>query len=228
VDLPADAMSPKLSFDHYVATEAGFDGGNVKYSLNGKRFAVIPASAYIFNGPKVLSTLEAGNTNPLAGEPGFTGTDGGEVTGSWGQSQVDLTALGAEPGDSIQLRFDVGRDGCGGIDGWYVDNVTISTCEEPATPGEASTTTADAPSTVPFKKDFKVGVRVETASGATATGVVEILEDGRKIAEGRLRGGAVVVTVRENLVRGSHELVAAYLGDDATEPSQDTFTVIVS
>ena len=88
-------MSPRLSFDHYVATEAGYDGGNVKYSLNGGDFAVIPADAYLFNGPRVLATAAEGSTNPLAGEDGFTGTDGGKVTGSWGQSQVDLEALGA-------------------------------------------------------------------------------------------------------------------------------------
>ena len=117
-------LSPTLSFDHYVATEAGYDGGNVKYSLNGKPFKVIPASAYTFNGPKVLATEADGSTNPLAGEDGFTGTDGGKVTGSWGQSQVNLAALGAKGGSNIRLRFDIGRDGCGGIDGWYVDNVT--------------------------------------------------------------------------------------------------------
>ena len=43
---------------------------------------------------------------------------------------VDLAAAGVKPGDSIQLRFDFGRDGCGGNDGWYVDNVTVSTCKD--------------------------------------------------------------------------------------------------
>jgi hypothetical protein len=32
-------------------------------------------------------------------------------------------------GDTIQLRFDMGRDGCGGLFGWYVDNVVVSTCK---------------------------------------------------------------------------------------------------
>ena len=49
-------------------------------------------------------------------------------TGSWGQSQIDLTRLGVEPGDTIRLRFDFGMDGCTGIDGWYVDDVNVSAC----------------------------------------------------------------------------------------------------
>ncbi|MDQ4053186.1 MAG: M4 family metallopeptidase [Actinomycetota bacterium] len=226
VSLPDDAAAPRLSFDHYAATEAGYDGGNVKYSLNGRAFQVIPASAYTFNAPKVLSTLEAGNTNPLAGEAGFTGTDGGKVTGSWGQSQVDLGAVGAEPGDTVQLRFDIGRDGCGGVDGWYVDNVTIAHCEEDV-PAEASTTTATGPRPVPFRKDFKVRVRVVKSSGGPAAGVVRITKGGQAIAQGRLVNGRVVITVKRNLPVGRNKLVAAYLGNATTKPSRDAFTVKV-
>jgi Zn-dependent metalloprotease len=227
VTLPADATAPKLSFDHYVATEAGYDGGNVKYSLNGGDFTVVPAAAYTFNGPKVLATLAAGNTNPLAGQEGFTGTDGGKVVGSWGRSQVDLTALDAQPGDTIQVRFDIGRDGCGGIDGWYVDNVTISTCEEAAPARDASTTTAVAPRKVRYRADFVVLARVSTGTRRDATGVVEIEADGQRIAEGRLRRGFALIRVRENLEPGRHKLVASYRGDEKTQPSQDAFTVIV-
>ncbi|NYG55659.1 M4 family metallopeptidase [Nocardioides perillae] len=123
------AQSPRLSFDHYVATETGYDGGNVKISVNGGDFAVVPAEAYTFNPPATLTSAAAGNTNPLAGEPGFTGTDGGELTGTWGTSVVDLTAAGVAPGDTVQVRFDMGRDGCGGLDGWYVDDVTMTVCK---------------------------------------------------------------------------------------------------
>jgi Zn-dependent metalloprotease len=128
ISIPAGAaVSRKLSFDHYVATEIGFDGGNVKY-LDGKTWKVIPASAYTFNAPGQLATQAEGSTNPLAGQPGFTGTDGGEVTGSWGTSHVNLTALGITAGQNLKLRFDIGRDGCGGIDGWYVDDVKVTVC----------------------------------------------------------------------------------------------------
>ena len=122
-----DAAARKLSFDHYVATELGFDGGNVKYRTGGQ-WRVIPAAAYTFNPPDQLATAADGNTNPMAGQPGFTGTDGGEVTGSWGTSHVDLSALRIRGGQDIRFRFDIGRDGCGGIDGWYVDDVTVTVC----------------------------------------------------------------------------------------------------
>jgi Zn-dependent metalloprotease len=121
------AVARKLSFNHYVATELGFDGGNVKYRT-GKRWKVIPARAFTFNKPSRLATLADGNTNPMAGQTAFTGTDGGEVTGSWGQSQVNLSALRLGPGSRFRLRFDMGRDGCGGIDGWYVDNIRVTVC----------------------------------------------------------------------------------------------------
>ena len=122
------AVARKLSFDHYVATELGFDGGNVKYNT-GTQWQVIPATAYTFNAPGRLATAAEGSTNPMAGQPGFTGTDGGEVTGSWGTSQVDLSALGITGGQDLRLRFDIGRDGCGGIDGWYVDNIAVTVCQ---------------------------------------------------------------------------------------------------
>jgi Zn-dependent metalloprotease len=127
--MPDNTRAPKLSWDHYVATETGFDGGNVKYRINGGAFQVIPADAYLNNGPDQLATQAQGSTNPLRGQPGFTGTDGGEAFGSWGQSQVDLSMLNVRGGDEVQFRFDIGRDGCGGNDGWYVDNVAVTLCK---------------------------------------------------------------------------------------------------
>jgi Zn-dependent metalloprotease len=130
ISVPAAAiLSPRLTFQHYVATELGWDGGNLKISVNGGPFTVVPASAFVFNPyNQNLQTAAAGNTNPLAGEPGFTGTDGGEVGGSWGESQIDLTLIGVKAGDTIQLRFDMGMDGCTGIDGWYVDDIKLQSC----------------------------------------------------------------------------------------------------
>jgi hypothetical protein len=127
VGIPAGGASPRLSFDHYVSTESGYDGGNVKVSVNGGAFTVIPAAAYTFNKPTTLTDAST-NTNPMAGEEGFTGTDGGKIGGSWGTSQVDLSKAGVKPGDSVTFRFDIGRDGCGGFEGWYVDNVEVATC----------------------------------------------------------------------------------------------------
>jgi len=122
-------LSPRLTFEHYAATELGWDGGNLKISINGGAYVIVPASAYTFNAYNAtLQTAGAGNTNPLAGQPAFTGTDGGTVFGSWGQSQINLTLMGVVPGDTIRLRYDFGMDGCTGIDGWYVDDVKVRAC----------------------------------------------------------------------------------------------------
>jgi hypothetical protein len=102
----------RLSFDHYIATEFSFDGGNVKVSINGGPYTPVPATAFTFNPYNTtLTTAAGGNTSPLAGQPAFSGTDGGEVFSTWGQSQVSLAALGVSPGDTIRVRFDMGWTG---------------------------------------------------------------------------------------------------------------------
>ena len=134
----------RLAFDHYVATEAGWDGGNLKISINGGPYMTVPASAYTFNPYNTtLNTAAAGNTNPLAGQPGFSGTDGGQLHGTWGQSQINLAAAGVVPGDTIRLRYDFGMDGCTGVDGWYVDDVNVHACQvEPVEPPVCDNATA--------------------------------------------------------------------------------------
>ena len=132
IHLPASATSLYMVFDHYVATEPGWDGGNVKLSVNGGEFELVPASAFAFNPYNdaiILSTTdneqnEVPNPNPLAGEPAYTGADEGSVEGSWGQTQIDLESL-ASPGDSIRVRFDFGNDGCSGAEGWYIAELQV-------------------------------------------------------------------------------------------------------
>jgi len=124
-----DSAGMVLAFDHNIASEFGVDGGNVKISVNGGPYQLIPAAAYIFNQPNTtMETLAAGNTSPLAGEEGFSGTDGGQVTGTWGQSQIDLRTLKVKKGDKIILRWEFGMDGCGAVDGWYIDNIKLTSC----------------------------------------------------------------------------------------------------
>ena len=123
--LVLDTDHALLTFDHWVATEPGFDGGNVSVSVNGGPYQLVPGSAFSFNPYNTtLQSAAAGNTSPLAGQPAFSGTDGGTVDGSWGQSQVNLSTL-ATALDTVRLRFDFGVDGCNGQRGWYVDDVRV-------------------------------------------------------------------------------------------------------
>ncbi len=127
ISIPAGA-SAELAFDHWVATEVGWDGGNLSASVNGGAYTLIPSSAFTYNAYNTtLNPASAGNDNPLAGQPAFSGTDEGFVQGTWGQSQVNLSGI-ASGGDDIQLRFEMGLDGCAGVVGWYVDEVEVYSC----------------------------------------------------------------------------------------------------
>ena len=128
--IPAGASTVQLRFDHFVATELEFDGGNVKLSVNNGGYVVVPQSKYIYNAPpsQLAGPPPVGNnTNPKAGEFAWHGADGGSTTGSWGTTVIDLSSL-VKPGDSVRIQFDFGIDGCNGNQGWYVDNVRLYSC----------------------------------------------------------------------------------------------------
>ncbi len=122
--LPAEIPFPVVEFTHYVETEIGFDGGNIKISINSNAWSVIPDEVFQFNPYNAtINTFAADdNTNPLEGQRGWTGAGG-----RWGTSLIELTSLVA-PGDSVQFRFDFGKDGCTGFKGWYVDDFKLYTC----------------------------------------------------------------------------------------------------
>jgi len=129
ITIPANTTSPRLTFMHWVASESGFDGGNLWISVNGASFVRVAPADFIYNAyNQTLVTAAAGNTDPLAGQPAWSGTDGGKVDGSWGRSIVNLAPY-AKSQDKIVLRYDFGNDGCGGVFGWYVDDVTVYRCK---------------------------------------------------------------------------------------------------
>lgn len=134
ITVPANANEVKLSFDHYVATEAGVDGGQVELSVNGGLFQLVPSANYIHNGPNSAYNLPPpaeNNTNPNPSEAAWTGANVGTPPsappGSWGTSIIDLSSL-TNPGDTVKVRFNWSQDGCNGVDGWYVDNIRVYSC----------------------------------------------------------------------------------------------------
>ncbi|HPF39602.1 MAG TPA: M4 family metallopeptidase [Phycisphaerae bacterium] len=123
IAIPMSAEHPRVSFRHLVGTEGAWDGGNLKINVNGGGWQVLPREAYTFNATNApLNSVAQSSTNPLAGEPGWTG--GG---GPWGRSIADLAAF-VSPGDSVQFRFEFGKDGCTGGSGWYVDDFECYNC----------------------------------------------------------------------------------------------------
>ncbi len=128
VTLPAGTTVPRLSFDHWVATESGYDGGNVKISVNNGAWVLVKASDFVYNPYNTtLATAASGNTNPMAGQAAFSGSNPGTISGSWGRSIVNLAPY-AVAGDKVRLRFEMGTDGCGGTYGWYLDDVSVYSC----------------------------------------------------------------------------------------------------
>jgi len=151
ITVPDDASF--LSFTHFMQSEAGFDGGNLKFSVNGGDFAIVPAAAFTYNGhsgaftdapllPGVPDPVgipgNGNNTSPLAGEVAWTGADQGEATGSWGTTVVNIALLANAPkkGDKVKFRWEFGQDGCGGNLGWFIDDTQVFYCSKtaPVTP----------------------------------------------------------------------------------------------
>ena len=130
ITIPAGADGAHLSFEHYVATELEYDGGQLEISKNGGAYQLVPQDQYEFNPPNAHlgePPPVGNNTNPNAGEFAWNGTNTGEQGGSWGKTVVNLAEI-AKPGDKIKIRFTFSQDGCNGVDGWYIDNVRVYNC----------------------------------------------------------------------------------------------------
>lgn len=132
-----------LSFTHFMQSEQGFDGGNLKYSTDGgSTYTIVPQDAFTYNehtgvfgdGPLLPIPDPIGlpgngnNTSPLAGEAAWTGADQGEATGSWGTTVVDLAKLGLAKDAKVKFRWEFGQDGCGGNLGWFIDDTQVYYC----------------------------------------------------------------------------------------------------
>ena len=62
--MPAGMTTPTLTFEHGVATEANFDGGQLMISVNGGPFTLVPQANFIYNGYN--STLQTTIRAPSA------------------------------------------------------------------------------------------------------------------------------------------------------------------
>src|SRR3954447_3396659 len=131
ITLPGDLRSRlRVSFDHWVSLEEGFDGAQLMMSVNGGPYFLVASesNADFISNPYnfVLFAFEA--NNPRFGQPAWSGVGGGLPDNSWGTTTVDVSRY-AQAGDTIRLRWDMSTDYCFGTNaGWYVDNVKVYTC----------------------------------------------------------------------------------------------------
>lgn len=110
----------ELYFHHrysFEGTSTPYDGGVIEISTNGGTTWSDLGDDITENG--YTGTISTSWGNPLAGRPAFTGSSGG-----WLQTVVDLSPY---IGEEVLIRFRLGTDQIVGADGWYVDNVTVST-----------------------------------------------------------------------------------------------------
>jgi hypothetical protein len=182
-----------------VATEAGFDGGNLRVSVGGGAWQLVAPADFTFNPYNTtLATTAQGNTNPLQGQPAFSGSDGGSVSGSWGRSHVNLAPY-VGPNQTFQIRWDLGTDGCAGLFGWYVDNVNVYTCtaenkptvsinDVAVTEGNSGFTEAVFTVTLSHAFDEPVKIQYKVKDGTAREGSDYIVKRGHHDGHGDFRG----------------------------------------
>ncbi len=105
-----------LRFWHYYDTESGYDGGVVEISVdNGVNWFDL-GSEMLQNGYN--SSISTGYSSPIGGRDAFSGDSGGYL-----ETSVDLSAYA---GQNALIRFRMATDTSVSVNGWYVDDVSIT------------------------------------------------------------------------------------------------------
>lgn len=125
--LPDDASSAALRFWNYQDIEGDYeidmrcyDAAVLEVSYNGGTFRQIEDAALLTDGYDLLVSNRFGNA--LAGKWAWCGQQE-----DWTQSIVDLSPY---VGGQVRLRFRLATDTSVGREGWYVDDVSVSVCED--------------------------------------------------------------------------------------------------
>eukprot|EP00808_Paulinella_micropora_P012229 g23309.t1 len=113
----------RLSFNHSFALELAMDGGNLWYSINGRQFEFLADRFITFN--TYSTELQGG---PNKGLMAFSGSDPGDHLAKWGVTMMDLSSL-VKAGNSVRVQWQLSVDQCYAIEGWWVDDVTMYSCD---------------------------------------------------------------------------------------------------
>lgn len=129
IAVPDGAIDTRLSFWHRRDFETGYDGGTLMVSVNGTDYFVVPATAIRAGTPYNGSTGATCPPPSGAGVPVFTG-----LATSFTQTVVDLdaachVAAGTScAGRSVRVGFTSITDCIATGDGWFLDDVEVTTC----------------------------------------------------------------------------------------------------
>lgn len=125
IALPANESPITLSFASWWQMEPSsdgcFDGGVLEVSTDGSTFTAVPGSAIISGA--YTGVISASFGNPLGNLSGWCGGTARPFTA--GPVRVDLSSYA---GQNVQLRFRLGTDSSTSMEGWYVDDVAVSSC----------------------------------------------------------------------------------------------------
>ncbi len=124
--MPTTVEPIYVAFTHLLAVDGNDDGGNIKYTLNnGGSWAIVPRSMFIGSPTTArIRDIFGTNTNPMKGQDAWTG-----IGGTWGTTLL-ADKGGIFNGQTVKFRFDFGKDYCGGLEGWYVDDFEVFTCPD--------------------------------------------------------------------------------------------------
>jgi len=133
IALPADQNPITLKFENWREIEdnagtACYDGAIVEVSTDGTNFTQVPDSS-IIGGGNYTGIVDDGFNNVLMGLPAWCGRTARPYTD--GPVLIDLTNYA---GQNVQLRFRLASDDSVGFEGWYVDDVNVTSCQGETTP----------------------------------------------------------------------------------------------
>ncbi len=129
-----------LSFRNNYNLESSFDGGTLEISIGGGAFTDIITAGGSFVTGGYNGTVSTCCGNPLAGRSAWTGNSGGFITTT---VILPLSAVG----QNIVLRWRMGSDNSFGVQGWRIDNISMTNCAAATptpTPTASPTPTATA------------------------------------------------------------------------------------
>jgi len=123
--LPTGEDPLSLSFWHrwtFDSASACNDGGVLEISTNnGETWVQVPASNLLTN--PYTGTVRTGVYNPIASRQAWCGVS------DWSWTVVDLSAYA---GENVTFRFRMGSGNAGAAEGWYLDDLRVQSCIQPA------------------------------------------------------------------------------------------------